>query len=239
MSDVEEAVAAGITALIFVTGRNKRAIEDHFDRMPELELELESKSKHALLDTIRDVIPQHVKCIYTRQSSPLGLGHAVLCAATIVGGEPFAVMLADDMIDADRPVIGEMMKAAGEFGGSVLAIQQVPKKNTHQYGIVSGSPVAQHVIALSGIFEKPVPADAPSNLAVVGRYVLEPEIFCALEATQPGVGGEIQLTDGIAASLELLRVFGFVYEGVRYDSGSKEGFYRATMEIGRKYHNLT
>ncbi|MFJ3464165.1 UTP--glucose-1-phosphate uridylyltransferase GalU [Achromobacter spanius] len=235
---VEEAVAAGITELIFVTGRNKRAIEDHFDRVPELEYDLEAKNKNALLETVRNVIPDSVKCVYTRQPAALGLGHAVLCAATIVGNEPFAVLLADDMIDADAPVIGEMMKVAREFEGSVLAIQQVPKTNTHQYGIVSGSRKAHGVMGLTGIVEKPKPEDAPTDLAVVGRYILEPEIFALLEATQAGVGGEIQLTDGIAALLKSRKVFGFEYDGVRYDCGSKEGFYRATMEIGRKYHNL-
>ncbi|CAB3716422.1 UTP--glucose-1-phosphate uridylyltransferase [Achromobacter animicus] len=235
---VEEAVAAGITELIFVTGRNKRAIEDHFDRVPELEYDLEAKNKNALLETVRNVIPDSVKCVYTRQPAALGLGHAVLCAAPIVGNEPFAVLLADDMIDADAPVIGEMMKVAREFEGSVLAIQQVPKTNTHQYGIVSGSRKAHSVMSLTGIVEKPKPEDAPTDLAVVGRYILEPQIFALLEATQAGVGGEIQLTDGIAALLKTRKVFGFEYDGVRYDCGSKEGFYRATMEIGRKYHNL-
>lgn len=235
---VEEAVASGITELIFVTGRNKRAIEDHFDRVPELERDLELKNKDALLETVRNVIPDSIKCVYTRQPAALGLGHAVLCAASIVGNEPFAVLLADDMIDADAPVIGEMMKVAREFEGSVLAIQQVPRANTNQYGIVSGSRKAQGVMRLTGIVEKPRPEDAPTDLAVVGRYILEPAIFKLLESTQAGVGGEIQLTDGIAALLKARNVFGYEYEGVRYDCGSKEGFYRATMEIGRKYHNL-
>lgn len=235
---VEEAVAAGITELIFVTGRNKRAIEDHFDRVPELEYDLEAKNKNALLETVRNVIPDSIKCVYTRQPAALGLGHAVLCAATIVGNEPFAVLLADDLIDADAPVIGEMMKVAREFEGSVLAVQQVPKAHTNQYGIVSGTRKAHGVLSLTGIVEKPKPEDAPTDLAVVGRYILEPEIFGLLESTQAGVGGEIQLTDGIAALLASRKVYGFEYEGVRYDCGSKEGFYRATMEIGRKYHNL-
>ncbi len=235
---VEEAVAAGITELIFVTGRNKRAIEDHFDRVPELEYDLEAKNKNALLETVRNVIPDSIKCVYTRQPAALGLGHAVLCAATIVGNEPFAVLLADDLIDADAPVIGEMMKVAREFEGSVLAVQQVPKAHTNQYGIVSGARKGHGVLSLTGIVEKPKPEDAPTDLAVVGRYILEPEIFGLLESTQAGVGGEIQLTDGIAALLASRKVYGFEYEGVRYDCGSKEGFYRATMEIGRKYHNL-
>jgi len=236
---VEEAVAAGVTELVFVTGRNKRAIEDHFDRVPELELELESKNKVALLDTVRSVIPSHVKCVYTRQPAPLGLGHAVLCAAPIVGDEPFAVLLADDLIDADSPVIGEMMKVAKEFQGSVLAVQRVPKAATRQYGIVSGTKASAHVMRVSGIVEKPDPADAPSDMAVVGRYVLDPGIFTVLSNTQPGVGGEIQLTDAIASLMRSKAVFGYEYDGKRYDCGSKEGFYQATMEIGRKYHGLS
>ncbi|WP_447982294.1 UTP--glucose-1-phosphate uridylyltransferase GalU [Achromobacter kerstersii] len=235
---VEEAVAAGITELVFVTGRNKRAIEDHFDRVPELELELESKNKVALLDSVRSVIPDHVKCVYTRQPAALGLGHAVLCAESIVGDEPFVVLLADDLIDADSPVIGEMMKVAKEFQGSVLAIQRVPTAATRQYGIVAGKKAAAHVLRLSDIVEKPDPADAPSDMAVVGRYVLDPSIFQALHNTQPGVGGEIQLTDAIASLMAARPVFGYEYDGTRYDCGSKEGFYQATMEIGRKYHGL-
>jgi UTP--glucose-1-phosphate uridylyltransferase len=235
---VEEAVAAGITELVFVTGRNKRAIEDHFDRVPELELELESKNKVALLDTVRSVIPDHVKCVYTRQPAALGLGHAVLCAESIVGDEPFVVLLADDLIDADSPVIGEVMKVAKEFQGSVLAIQRVPTAATRQYGIVAGKKAAAHVLRLSGIVEKPDPSDAPSDMAVVGRYVLDPAIFQALHNTQPGVGGEIQLTDAIGSLMAARPVFGYEYDGTRYDCGSKEGFYQATMEIGRKYHGL-
>jgi len=148
------------------------------------------------------------------------------------------VLLADDMIDADTPVIGEMMKVAREFEGSVLAVQHVPRSQTNQYGIVSGKPASQSVVQVSGIVEKPKPEDAPSELAVVGRYILEPQIFDALKATQPGVGGEIQLTDAIASLLQDRKVYGYEYDGVRYDCGSKEGFYRATMEIGRKYHGM-
>ncbi|MCP1402055.1 UTP--glucose-1-phosphate uridylyltransferase GalU [Achromobacter insolitus] len=235
---VEEAVAAGFTELVFVTGRNKRAIEDHFDRVPELELDLESKNKVALLDCVRNVLPAHVNCFYTRQPAALGLGHAVLCAAPIVGSEPFAVLLADDMIDAPAPVIGEMTKVAREFDGSVLALQKIPRVNSAQYGIVSGSAQARGVLRLNGMVEKPAPADAPSDMAVVGRYILDARIFDCLRQTQPGVGGEIQLTDGIAALLREKKVFGYEYEGIRYDCGSKAGFYQATMEIGRKYHGL-
>lgn len=235
---VEEAIAAGITDLIFITGRNKRAIEDHFDSAPELEADLELKKKIELLDAVRNVIPSYVNCIYTRQSAPLGLGHAVLCAAPIVGNEPFVVLLADDLIDANTSVTHQLIEAAHQQNGSVLAIQDVARDQTNKYGIISGRRINNKTTYLEGIIEKPAPADAPSTLAVVGRYVLEPEIFEHLRATQAGVGGEIQLTDGIASLLKVRGVYGFEYEGLRYDCGSKAGFYQATVELGRKYHGL-
>ncbi|MYN13974.1 UTP--glucose-1-phosphate uridylyltransferase GalU [Pusillimonas sp. TS35] len=235
---VEEAIAAGITDLIFITGRNKRAIEDHFDNVPELEAELEAKSKTKLLEIVRNVIPAHVNCIYTRQPAPLGLGHAVLCAAPIVGNEPFAVLLADDLIDAPVSVTHQLVDAAHRHNGSVLAIQDVPHEETQKYGIISGEAADERTTRLSGIVEKPQPADAPSTLAVVGRYVLEPEIFKHLRHTKSGVGGEIQLTDGIASLLKAKAVYGLRYDGIRYDCGSKDGFFRATIEFGRKYHGL-
>jgi UTP--glucose-1-phosphate uridylyltransferase len=235
---VEEAISAGITELIFITGRNKRAIEDHFDRVPELEADLESKNKTKLLDVVRNVIPSNVNCIYTRQSSPLGLGHAVLCAEPIVGDEPFAVLLADDLLDATVSVTRQLVESAHHHGGSVLAIQDVRREDTGKYGIVSGAAVDARTTRLDGIVEKPEPAKAPSTLAVVGRYVLEPEIFGHLRRTQVGVGGEIQLTDGIASLLAARPVFAHQYEGVRYDCGSKAGFFHATVELGRKYHGL-
>ena len=235
---VEEAIAAGITDLIFITGRNKRAIEDHFDSAPELEADLEAKKKIELLDAVRNVIPSYVNCIYTRQSAPLGLGHAVLCAAPIVGNEPFVVLLADDLIDSKTSVTHQLIEAAHQQNGSVLAIQDVARDQTNKYGIISGRRINSKTTYLEGIIEKPAPADAPSTLAVVGRYVLEPEIFEHLRATQAGVGGEIQLTDGIASLLKVRGVYGFEYEGLRYDCGSKAGFYQATVELGRKYHGL-
>jgi len=235
---VEEAVAAGITELIFVTGRNKRAIEDHFDRVPELETDLESKHKTQLLDAVRNILPVHVNCIYTRQSSPLGLGHAVLCAKPIINNEPFAVLLADDLLDADVPVTRQLVDAAHQHDGSVLAIQSVPRDQTDKYGIISGDAVNDHTTRLRAIVEKPTPDAAPSSLAVVGRYVLEPEIFDHLQQTQAGVNGEIQLTDGIASLLRQRGVYGHRYQGTRYDCGSKQGFFQATVEIGRKYHGL-
>lgn len=235
---VEEAVAAGITDLIFVTGRNKRAIEDHFDRVPELEADLEAKNKTALLDAVRNVIPAHVNCIYTRQPAPLGLGHAVLCAEPIINNEPFVVLLADDLLDADVSVTRQLIDTAHQQDGSVLAIQEVQRSQTSQYGIISGQPLNERTTRLSGIVEKPASEQAPSTLAVVGRYVLEPEIFDHLRKTQAGVGGEIQLTDAIASLLRHRGVFGYRYDGTRYDCGSKAGFFQATMEIGRKYHGL-
>lgn len=235
---VEEAVAAGITDLIFVTGRNKRAIEDHFDSIPELEAELATKNKMELLEIVRNVLPAHVNCIYTRQPAPLGLGHAVLCAAPIVGNEPFAVLLADDLIDSRTSVTQQLVEAAHEHNGSVLAIQRILPEHSDRYGIITGDSVNEKTTRVRGIVEKPAEADAPSNLAVVGRYVLEPEIFEHLRKTQAGVGGEIQLTDGIASLMQTRAVFGVEYEGTRFDCGSKEGFFRATLELGRKYHGL-
>lgn len=235
---VEEAIAAGVTELIFITGRNKRAIEDHFDSMPELESELTSKNKIELLERVKNIIPPYVSCIYTRQPAPLGLGHAVLCAAPIVGDEPFLVLLADDLIDAKTPVARQLVEAAHQYNGSIVATQQVDRQDTNKYGIVSGTSVDANATRLHGIVEKPRPEDAPSTQAVVGRYVLEPEIFEHLRKTQPGAGGEIQLTDGIASLLKSRNVFACQYEGTRYDCGSKDGFFKATVEIGRKYHNL-
>ncbi|RTZ45650.1 UTP--glucose-1-phosphate uridylyltransferase GalU [Candidimonas sp. SYP-B2681] len=235
---VEEAIAAGITDLIFITGRNKRAIEDHFDSVPELEADLEAKNKMELLETVRNVIPSYVNCIYTRQAAPLGLGHAVLCAAPIVGNEPFVVLLADDLIDANTSVTQQLVEAAHQQNGSILAIQNIDRQDTNKYGIITGEVVNDKTMRLRGIVEKPDPAAAPSTLAVVGRYVLEPEIFEHLRQTQAGVGGEIQLTDGIASLLKARAVFGLQYEGMRYDCGSKAGFFQATLELGRKYHGL-
>lgn len=235
---VEEAVAAGVTELIFITGRNKRAIEDHFDSIPELEHELEGKNKLELLDAVQNIIPSHVSCIYTRQPRALGLGHAVLCAAPIVGNEPFLVLLADDLIDATTPVSRQLVEAAHQYNGSIVATQNVNRNKTNKYGIVSGNLVDSKATRLNGIVEKPAPEVAPSTQAVVGRYVLEAEIFDHLRRTQAGVGGEIQLTDGIASLLESRAVYAYEYEGTRYDCGSKSGFFHATLEFGRKYHGL-
>ncbi|NLA51702.1 MAG: UTP--glucose-1-phosphate uridylyltransferase GalU [Alcaligenaceae bacterium] len=236
---VEEAVKAGITDLIFITGRHKRSIEDHFDYMPELEHELEQKGKQELLDIVRNILPSNVNCIYIRQPAPLGLGHAVLCAEPVVGNEPFAVLLADDLIDAEVPVTQQLIDVAHAFGGSVLGTQVVAPSETKKYGIIAGQSLDDKVRRVEQIVEKPNPEDAPSNSAVVGRYILEPEIFEHLRHTQKGAGNEIQLTDGIASMLQSRKVFGCDYEGVRYDCGSKEGFFRANIALGQKYHGLS
>jgi len=236
---VEEAVAAGVTELIFITGRNKRAIEDHFDSMPELEAELEAKHKEEQLDAVRNILPSHIKCIYIRQSAPLGLGHAVLCAAPAVSNEPFAVLLADDLIDAEVPATRQLIQVAHSAGGSVLGIQDIAREDSRKYGIIAGAEVSDDTYRVESIVEKPEPEQAPSTLAVVGRYVLEPQIFDYLTATAPGAGGEIQLTDGIAAMLKDRPVFGHRYSGDRYDCGSKQGFFSATMALGKKYHGLS
>jgi len=237
---VEEAVAAGITELIFVTGRNKRAIEDHFDRIPELEADLAAKQKNALLEMVSAILPAHVNCIYTRQPAPLGLGHAVLCAAPIIGDEPFAVLLADDLLDADTPVTRQLVDAAHRHNGSVVAIQEVAPDQVSNYGIVAGEPMdgLGQGLRLRGIVEKPAVGQAPSHLAVVGRYILTAEIFDCLRQTEPGINGEIQLTDAIEQLLKRQPVYGWRYEGTRYDCGSKAGFFQATVAFGRKYHGL-
>lgn len=235
---VEEAVAAGITDLIFVTGRHKRAIEDHFDSAPEMENELARKGKAELLAIVQGILPSNVSCIYIRQSAPLGLGHAVLTAAPIVGDEPFAVLLADDLLDAERPVIGQLIDAALTYQGSILGVQEVPLSDTDRYGIVATDPAGPHTERVRHIVEKPKPEVAPSTLAVVGRYVLDARIFAHLRQTQAGAGGEIQLTDGIASLLKEQAVFAHRYDGIRYDCGNKEGMFKATIALGRKYHGL-
>lgn len=235
---VEEAVAAGVTELIFVTGRSKRAIEDHFDSAPELEMELARKDKQTLLAAVKNVLPDHVNCIYIRQTAPLGLGHAVLTAAPIVGDEPFAVLLADDLIDADQPVLSQLIDAALTHQGSILGVEDVAPQDTDKYGIVSTTAVDARTDKVHAIVEKPRPDQAPSTLAVVGRYVLDAAVFAHLRRTQAGSGGEIQLTDGIAALMQEKPVFAHRYEGVRYDCGNKAGMFAATVAYGKKYHGL-
>lgn len=235
---VEEAVAAGITEMIFITGRNKRAIEDHFDKAYELETELEAAGKHQLLESVREVIPKSVSCIYIRQSEPLGLGHAVLCSRPIVGNEPFAVLLADDFMDpadGQQPVLAQMTQLYGYEKCSLLAVQEVPRAETRQYGIVSAEPYRTNLELVRGIVEKPKPEDAPTTSAVVGRYIFTPQIFNYLETLVAGSGGEIQLTDGVSALLAAERVLAYRYAGQRYDCGSKLGYMKATTAMGLKH----
>ena len=229
---VEEAAAAGITDMIFVTGRNKRAIEDHFDSVHELESELAAKGKHELLDLAQSVLPPGCRCMYIRQSEPLGLGHAVLCAQPIVGNEPFAVLLADDLIAADPPVMRSMAELYAAEQCSVLGVLDVPREQTGSYGIVEAKKPKERVTEIVGLVEKPEPANAPSTLAVVGRYVLTPAVFESLANAKPGRGGEIQLTDGIAGVLGRERVLAMRLHGRRYDCGSKLGYLEATVELG-------
>ena len=235
---VEEAVASGLEEIILVTGRNKRAIEDHFDKAYELESELEAAGKEQLLDFVRNVIPKNITCIYIRQSAPLGLGHAVLCARPVVGNEPFAVLLADDFMDTEpgqKPVLAQMTDLYSHEKCSILAVQDVPRANTRQYGIVSASAYRPNLELVSGIVEKPQPDVAPSTLAVVGRYVLSGKIFDYLENIGAGTGGEIQLTDGIAALMASERVLAYRYAGQRYDCGSKLGYLKAMTAMGLKH----
>jgi UTP--glucose-1-phosphate uridylyltransferase len=231
---VEEAAAAGIEQMIIITGRNKRAIEDHFDRMPEIEQELLAKGKHELYEALQSATPNGVNFIFVRQSEQLGLGHAVLCAQPVVGDEPFAVILADDLIDARPGVTAQLVATYAQYGASVLAVQDVPRAETSRYGIVASTPIAAGVERVTAMVEKPDPADAPSTLAVVGRYVLRPEIFDELATTPRGSGGEIQLTDAIARRVARGEVLARRFTGTRFDCGSKEGFLAANIALARK-----
>jgi len=234
----EEALAAGADKLVFITGTSKRAIEDHFDTDHELEKELEAQGKQELLDAVRGIVPAHASCVYIRQPAPLGLGHAVLCAKPVVGDEPFFVHLADDLIDAETPCLKQMADVHAQHGGSVLGVQEVPREETNKYGIVASKPVSARVSRVERMVEKPSPAEAPSTLAVVGRYLLSPGVFARLESTGRGAGGEIQLTDGIAALLRDEAVFAYAFEGTRYDCGSKLGYLQATVEYALKHESL-
>lgn len=242
---IEEAYSAGVRHMIFVTGRNKRSIEDHFDTAVELEKELEASQKHELLALIRAIKPQDMDCSYVRQSSPLGLGHAVLCAEHIVGNEPFAVLLADDLMvnpvsndekDAKGlSVLAQMVKLYAQFGASILAVQEVPLEMVGRYGIVASEMLEPRLSRVNQIVEKPSPEQAPSTLAVAGRYILTPEIFHQIRQQKAGALGEIQLTDGIANLLKIQHVYAYEYIGKRYDCGSKEGFLEATVELALQH----
>jgi UTP--glucose-1-phosphate uridylyltransferase len=239
---VEEAAAAGITEMIFVTGRGKRTIEDHFDKAYELEAELQLKGKQKLLNEVRNMLPANLQYVFVRQPEALGLGHAVLCAKHLVGDEPFAVILADDLIDAKVPVMRQMVQQYEALASSVLGCVEVPESEVSSYGIVASKPISkakgERVSRMSGIVEKPKVEDAPSTLSVVGRYILTPAIFSHLEKIQRGVGKEIQLTDGIAALLKKEKVFAYAFEGTRYDCGSKLGYLQATVALGMKHHEV-
>ncbi len=231
---VEEAYAAGIRHMVFVTGRNKRAIEDHFDTAYELENELERSGKQALLDLVRSVQPEDMLCSYVRQPRALGLGHAVLCAEHLTEGSPFAVLLADDLMigpPSGQPVLAQMVDAFERLGNSVIAVQEVPQEHVRRYGIVAGTADGEHLLKVRQIVEKPAPEQAPSRMAVAGRYVLTPAVFEQIRRQPRGAGGEIQLTDGIAGLLASETVHAYQYQGKRYDCGSKEGFLEATVEL--------
>jgi UTP--glucose-1-phosphate uridylyltransferase len=235
---VEEAVAAGITDLIFVTGRAKRAIEDHFDKAYELEAELQAHGKNKLLKEVRGLLPEGVTCVYIRQAEALGLGHAVMCARHLVGDEPFAVILADDLIDAPVPVMKQMAQVHAKNGGSVIAVMNVAREDTASYGIVSADAVSPGLSRMSAIVEKPKPDEAPSTLGVVGRYILSPRIFHYLENLRPGAGREIQLTDAIGRLLREESVMAYEFQGRRYDCGSKLGYLQATVNYALKHPEL-
>ena len=232
---VEEAAAAGITDMVFVTGRTKRSIEDHFDKAYELETELALKHKTEMLETVRSLLPKNINCIYIRQPEALGLGHAVLCAKPVIGDEPFAILLADDLLDANPPVMKQMTDVFDEHHCSVIGVLDVPRAETRSYGIVKSSYVSERLERFEGVVEKPKPEEAPSTLAVVGRYILTPRIFHHLENVKPGSGGEIQLTDGMAALLAEEQVLAYRYLGKRYDCGSKLGYLEATVDFGRRH----
>lgn len=235
----EEAIAAGATELIFITGRNKRSIEDHFDNASELETSLEAGGKHVLLEILRGILPSHVSCIYIRQPKALGLGHAVLCAKPVVGDAPFSVILADDLIDSEESATKQMAAVYTQKKSSILGVEDVLPTETGSYGIVDAFEIGANLLKLKSIVEKPKPADAPSTLAVVGRYILTPKIFDCLEKVKPGKGGEIQLTDGIADLMRYEEILAYRFAGKRYDCGSKLGFMKANVELALKHAEIS
>ncbi|MCU7960424.1 MAG: UTP--glucose-1-phosphate uridylyltransferase GalU [gamma proteobacterium symbiont of Bathyaustriella thionipta] len=236
---VEEAVAAGVEVLIFVTGRNKTSISNHFDKAYELESELQARGKNELLKTVREIIPPHVACVYIRQAMPMGLGHAVLCAEPVVGNEPFAVMLADDLISMSQGgCLMQMTEAFAEYDCSILGTEKVPAAEVNRYGIVDIKGSADALSVIHSIVEKPQPQDSPSDQAVVGRYILTPGIFQQLAKTGRGAGGEIQLTDAIASLMQLEKVMACRFQGTRYDCGDKLGYLRATVDLALQHDSL-
>jgi UTP--glucose-1-phosphate uridylyltransferase len=236
---VEEAIAAGITDLIFITGRTKRSIADHFDKAYELENELQKKNKIKTLELIQNILPDYVNCIHIRQPEPLGLGHAVLCGRVAVGNEPFAILLADDLIeDGARGCLKQMVDVFSNYQKSIVAVENILKEETDKYGIVNSDNINKEIGKLNAIVEKPAPCDAPSTNAVVGRYILTPNIFDELENIGAGTGGEIQLTDAISKLLDKDEVYSYAFQGKRYDCGSKLGFLQATVEYALKHAEL-
>jgi len=239
---VEEAYGAGIRHMVFVTGRNKRAIEDHFDTAYELETELEAAHKNELLALVRSIKPDDMDCSYVRQPRSLGLGHAVLCAQPLVGNEPFAVLLADDLmtgLDGGKSVLQQMVEVFEEVRTSILAVQEVPLEQVRRYGIVAGEAAGERLTRVRQMVEKPKPEQAPSRMAVAGRYILTPAVFEQIRQQPRGAGNEIQLTDGIARLIDTEGVHAFLYEGKRYDCGSKQGFLEATVELALKHPEVS
>jgi UTP--glucose-1-phosphate uridylyltransferase len=230
---VEEAVSSGIDQVVVITGRGKRAIEDHFDVAFELEEDLKAKGKHKLLSEMQRIANLVTFC-YIRQKKALGLGHAVLMAKRVIGDEPFAVLLGDDIIDAEVPALRQMMEVYTRYPATILAIQKVPKSQTQQYGIIDGKKIEDGIYLVRDLIEKPSPDEAPSNLAIIGRYILTPEIFLSLENTKPGKGGEIQLTDGLKHLMKKQPIYAYEFNGARHDAGDKLGFLKATVEFGLK-----
>ncbi|RZF30048.1 UTP--glucose-1-phosphate uridylyltransferase GalU [Paraburkholderia sp. UYCP14C] len=240
---VEEAIAAGITEMIFVTGRSKRAIEDHFDKSYEIEAELEARGKEKLLEVVRGIKPANVNCFYVRQADALGLGHAVLCAEKLVGNEPFAVILADDLLHGERPVLTQMVDIFNHYHSSVIGVETIAPEHSSSYGVVGGREWADGLLKVARIVEKPAPKDAPSNLGVVGRYILTPAIFRHIRELAPGAGGEYQLTDALQSLLANEQVLAHRFAGTRFDCGSKLGYLKATVafalrhpEVGEAFH---
>jgi UTP--glucose-1-phosphate uridylyltransferase len=229
---VEEAQSCGIDEFVMITGRTKRAIENHFDSVIELEANLKEKGKHKMLDEVRKL--NNLQFAYIRQNAPLGLGHAIYCSKPFVKEEPFAVILSDDIIDPDDDLLGKMMKYYNKYQAPILALQRVPKSEIHRYGVIKGKEVSKNLYKVTDMVEKPKPSEAPSDLAIIGRYILTPDIFKCLEKVKPGKGDEIQLTDAIKALLKRKPVYGFLFEGRRYDAGDKVGFLTATVELGLK-----
>ena len=234
---VEEAVKSGITDILIITGRSKRAIEDHFDRSIELEIELESKNKYEMLESVR-AISEMVNIQYVRQKMPKGLGHAILCAKSFVGNEPFAVLLGDDIVDSNKPCLKQLIDEYSEKGATVLGVQKIEKNNVNKYGIVDGIEIESGVHKVNTLVEKPKVEESPSNVAILGRYIISPSIFEILENTKPGAGGEIQLTDALKELAKIEDMIAYEFEGKRYDVGDKLGFLQATVEFALKNDEL-